>query len=171
MADHVENCRSTPAKFLRFIQNGRRVKARYNLITKFSYTVAVPRFCRSHLLKVRRRFDPLFRPPVKCDVIQNVLAQFLLLVCPVVCAPGCWQRSNSANQIFLQLKSCNIRRLYRHCEQAFESPSRRLAIDRGCGQRKQDRTCNRITTSSQHHLPAPTIQDGSRSRGMVRLPL
>ena len=118
MADHIQDRGDAPTDLLRFVENGRRIKTGNNLVEKLAYAVAIPRFSLSHLLEVRGRLHPFGRPSVKSDVVQDMLAQLLLLVGPVVCTLRGWQRRDATAQVLLQLKSGDGSRLDWLLEQA-----------------------------------------------------
>ena len=77
---------------------------------------------------------------MKRDVVQHMLPQSLLLVCPIARALGRWQWRDAMTQELLHLKGGCICGLHWLLEQALQSSLGRLAIH-GRRRRQQKHGC------------------------------
>jgi len=84
VAYHIENGWRLPIDRLRFVQDCRRVKARYNLIPELVQPVSLATCNDIRLPKAGRGIDPCMRPAMKSHLFKDMVANPCLFRPPLV---------------------------------------------------------------------------------------
>ena len=88
MPVHVEDRWHFPLQLFRLVQNRNRLKAGHNLIAKLPQPVSLACFDHSEVFKLGRSDDPFIGPAVKHHFLQQMLAEALRLLCPLLGSRG-----------------------------------------------------------------------------------
>ena len=103
MAVNVQDRREFPLRLFWFVKSRNELKAGDDLIAKLAQTVTLTGFDHSKVFKFGWGVDPCVRPAVKHYVLEQVLAEALRLLRPLlsICSRG-W-RSGAAEDVGLDL--------------------------------------------------------------------